>query len=214
MGLVGKYKPGVPGAKVGKMLWELLPQSLKKQLYYEPRGINLAFEYATASGKPVDIDLRPHQIDLINDIISKSKESEWIPSTNVAAGRTADKGYSHKIMNKIPGGMHDILGGLTSLSRHINPATKDTNYTLVEDWDLVQGKNGKTYPSSRTFNTESIPKLLMSLMSIYEKLGYINKKPVNQWETNFGVTDKFINRGKPVPMIFPTITRKYNGDKK
>ena len=206
----------IPGVKFGKALWNLLPSSGKKLIYSNPRGVDLALEYITGSGKPMNIDLTLDQVDLINNVISKSKESNWVPSTNINKGRTYDKGYSHQTIRDISDDMYDLLGKETTLSRMINPATKDTTYNIIEDWDLKQGEDGRLFTNSRQFDLRSIPKPLMSLLSLYQKLGYIQvgreeyQSRGEPWKTDIGVTDKFVNAGKPVPMNFPSIYRPFN----
>jgi len=206
-----QQKRGVPGARIAKALWGLMPRNLQEKVYGNPDAISLALMYATGKGSPIDIKFKPYQEEELGRFADQTKESEWTPSTNVAAGRTADKGYSHNLNKWIPRGLYDLLGEDTIISRHINPATKDTNYTYLEDWDLTRGAGKKKYSSGRYFNTDALPKFANSLLDLYQKSGYITMDDRNPTFGKYiGVTDKFINAGSAVPMNFPSIYRPYN----
>jgi len=220
MAIVGKYKPGVPGAKIAQYLWGKIPRNVQKNIYQNPDAISLALMYASAKGKSVNINLNPDEMESFNASINKTSESDWIPSSNVEAGRTAEKGYSHNptiVRHKRQRSpqLHDILGSNTTISRYINPTTKDTSYTYMEDWDLKQGNDNDNYLGERRFNTASFPGSAKSLLDLYKMLGYLKSPTKFQLHDSdktildIGVTDKFINASRPVPMNFPSIYRPF-----
>uniref|UniRef100_A0A6M3Y1M6 Uncharacterized protein n=1 Tax=viral metagenome TaxID=1070528 RepID=A0A6M3Y1M6_9ZZZZ len=221
MAIVGKYKPGVPGAKLANYLWGKIPHSKQMNIYPNPDVINLALMYAMGKGKPVNVNLTPDQMEAFNASIDRTSESDWVPSSNVGAGRTAEKGYSHYLSHgrqRSPQ-LHDILGSNTTISRYINPTTKDTSYTYMEDWDLKRGDDNDNYLGGRSFNTVLFPRSAKSLLGLYKMLGYLKsgmcdskKSPMydpDKTTLDIGVTDKFINASRPVPMNLPSIYRPY-----
>ena len=141
-------------------LWDKLPDSFKKQIYYNPDAIKFALRAASGTGKPIKYNISDYNwqgiVESIRnrerfDNLSKAKQSllrQNLPTSTESIGDYWNKSKrdENSMWTQVDTGpinpyLHDIFGR-TTVIRNINPATKDTTYTIPpETWDLKMGKS-------------------------------------------------------------------------
>jgi len=206
-------------------IWDNLPYSYKEQIYYHPDAIKFALRAASGTGKPIKYNMSDANwqkiVESIRnrkrfDNLSKAEQSYITSIESIGDYWNKSKRDENSMWTQVDTGdinphLHDIFGR-TTVIRNINPATKDTTYTIPpETWDLKQGqstkdnyaKYGRSLGYDERTDKETILGKLIDYLIEHE---YIRPSGSSYW---FQPGDRFLKYYKPVPIEVNPYVRKF-----
>lgn len=208
-------------------IWDNLPDSFKKQIYRHPDAIKFALRAGSGTGKPIKYNMSDANwqkiVESIRnrerfDNLSKDQQSFFTSIESIGEFWNKSKRDENSMWTQVDTGdinphLHDIFGR-TTVIRNINPATKDTTYTIPpETWDLKHGQSTEDdYAgcsrslgySKGTDKGTSLDKLIDYLIE-HEYIKPISTPCGDEFQPG----NRFLKYYKPVPIEVNPYVRKF-----